>query len=79
MKERDEVDPLALAKECMKSVHKLDAVVGDLDILYSNFDQYSRPEIKEELKGNIGQLLSVSFDLVNSIVRKYPELDPDKD
>jgi hypothetical protein len=79
MEEKKIIDPFELAKDCLRSVEKFDSIIGDLDNLYTNFDNFSKREIKEELKANIGHLLSASFGLVNCIVKKYPELDPDRD
>ncbi len=79
MQEKNQIDPFDLAKECMQSVKKYDSIVGDLDVLYTNFDDYTGAQIKEKLKTNIGELLSATFGLVDCIVKRYPELDPDRD
>ena len=67
-----------LAKKLLNSIKALDSSAGDLDALYSRFDEYSNDEAKEEIRKILENLLSVSFDLAGSIVREHPSLDPDK-
>lgn len=67
-----------LAKTLLLSMQKLDGIVDELSDLYSRGDQLSGVEMKQELKGSIGEIMSVSFELVGHIVRRYPDLDPDR-
>ncbi|MCU7801934.1 MAG: hypothetical protein KZQ96_01960 [Candidatus Thiodiazotropha sp. (ex Lucinoma borealis)] len=67
-----------LAKKLLLSMQRLDGIVDDLSDLYSRGDLLSGEEMRQELKGSIGEIMSVSFELVGHVVRRYPDLDPDR-
>jgi hypothetical protein len=61
-------------------MHLLRSVEEPLNEAAALIEQISDAEEKRELRRGIGEIMGRTFtDVVTSIIRQYPELDPDKD
>lgn len=69
----------SLASEVISISVEIGSGINDVAGVYNLLEGVADDQVRKKLNYSIGVLLAANFKLVESMVQRYPELDPDKD
>ncbi len=69
----------SMASEMIAISVKIGNGINDVAAIYNLLEDVTDDQVRKKFNDSIGVLLAANFELVETIMQRYPELDPDKD